>query len=207
VEAALDGLLTAKPDTPMVIFVDTQETRTIWPGLQNGNLGAGALPGHTLRARGADVALVRLNTEISEIGRPVTRRERANMPSDPRKPAAPGRKVYRLVHGDRHCWLFAGCSATIRAKGGDRGAFYTRWTLPDALTSQLTVPWHSYTSKEIVVVHEGSWAVEQLAGLTAGLCEQAISWDDRTQMPVPLHLATVIDLDHPDYRASGAEED
>ncbi|GAA1035650.1 RNaseH domain-containing protein [Streptomyces murinus] len=207
VEARLDALLSLKPGTPMVIFADTQETRTIWPGLQNTQLGVGPLPADTLRADGADVAIIRLNTGISEIGRPVTRREKANMPSDPMKPAAPERKVYRLAHGTGHCWLFAGRSASIKAKGGDRGATYTRWTLPEGLASERTVPWHSYTGKEIVVVRAGSWAPEQLAGLTASLCEQAISWDDRTQMPVPLHIATVIDEDHPDYRVSGEEGD
>ncbi|MGV9338997.1 RNaseH domain-containing protein [Streptomyces sp. NPDC003688] len=207
VEARLGELLAITPDgTPMVIFVDTQETRTIWPGLQNAHLNAGPLPGDKVRGGGADIAVVRLNTELSEIGRPVTRREKANMPSDSAKPAAPDRKVYRLPDADGRCWLFAGRSASIKAKGGDRGAFYTRWTLPDGLTSQLTVPWHSYTGKEIVVVSPGSWAPEQLAGLTASLCEQAISWDDRTQMPVPLHLATVIDYDHPDYRVPGDED-
>ncbi|WP_328914191.1 MULTISPECIES: RNaseH domain-containing protein [unclassified Streptomyces] len=206
VEARLGQLLASQPEgTPMVVFVDTQETRTIWPGLQNAHLGVGPLPADTLRDKGVDVAIVRLNTEISEIGRPVTRREKANMPSDPGKPAAPDRKVYRLAGDDRNCWLFAGRSASIKAKGGDRGALFTRWTLPTGLTSQLTVPWHSYTGKEIVVVSPGSWAPEHLAGLTASLCEQAISWDDRTQMPVPLHIATIIDEDHPDYRVSGAD--
>lgn len=207
VEGRLDDLRARTPDdTPMVIFVDTQETRSIWPGLQNAQLCSGPLPADTLRDKGVGVAIVRLNTEISEIGRPVTRREKANMPSDPNKPAAPDRKVYRLAHADRHCWLFAGRSVSIKAKGGSWGASYTRWTLPDGLTSQLTVPWHSYTGKEIVVVAPGPWTPEQLASLTASLCEQAISWDDRTQMPVPLHLATVIDEDHPDYRVSAEDE-
>ncbi|MFE3382851.1 RNaseH domain-containing protein, partial [Streptomyces anulatus] len=207
VEARLGELLAMTPDgTPMVIFVDTQETRTIWPGLQNAQLNAGPLPGDKVRGGGADIAVVRLNTELSEIGRPVTRREKANMPSDPAKPAAPDRKVYRLPSADGRCWLFAGRSVSIKAKGGDKGAFHTRWTLPAGLTSQLTVPWHSYTGKEIVVVSPGSWSPEQLAGLTASLCEQAVSWDDRTQMPVPLHLAILLDDDHPDYRVSGDED-
>ncbi|MFJ3192932.1 RNaseH domain-containing protein [Streptomyces griseoviridis] len=206
VEARLGELLALKPEgTPMVVFVDTLETRTIWPGLQNACLGDGPLPGDVLREKGADIAIVRLNADIGEIGRPVTRREKANMPSDPGKPAAPGRKVYRLTDGNQHCWLFAGRSVSIQAKGGDLGATYTRWTLPPFYASQLTVPWHSYTGKEIVVLRTGSWAPEQLAGLTASLCEQALSWDDRTQMPVPLHLATILDEDHPDYRVVGEE--
>jgi len=202
--AALHALRSAT--TPMVIFTDAQETRSIWPGLQNVQLGDGNLPAETLRAKGLDVAVVRLNTQIDEIGRPVTRREKANMPRDPEKPAAPDRKVYRLADGDERRWFFAGRSASIKAKGGDRGAFYTRWTLPSELLSQLTVPWHSYTAKEIVIVHPGEWVPEQLAGITASLCEQAVSWDDRTQLPVPLHFATAIDEDHPDFRVSGEEE-
>ncbi|MET9146276.1 RNaseH domain-containing protein [Streptomyces sp. NPDC058319] len=207
VEGRLAELMACKPDgTPMVVFVDALETRTIWPGLQNARLDDGSLPGDRLRAEGADVAIVRLIVDPGENGRPVTRREKANMPSDPGQPAAPDRKVYRLMGTDRPCWLFAGRSVSIKAKGGRWGAAYTRWTLPAGFTSQLAAPWHSYTSKEIVVVNPGSWAPEQLAGLTASLCEQAVSWDDRTQMPVPLHLAKTIDEDHPDYRASGEEE-
>jgi hypothetical protein len=207
VEDALADLLASKPDgTRMVVFVDALETRTIWPGLQNARNGDGVLPADTLRHRGADVAIVRVNAAIQEIGRPVTRREKKNMPSDPAKPAAPGRQVYRLAEGDGRSWLFAGRSRVLKAKGGDRGAYYTRWTLPDMLMSKVAEPWHSYTGKEIVVVSPGSWAPERLAGLTASLCEQAVSWDDRTQRPVPLHLATAIDEDHPEYRASGEED-
>ncbi|MEV0432007.1 RNaseH domain-containing protein [Nocardia sp. NPDC050413] len=40
---------------------------------------------------------------------------------------------------------------------------------------------------------------------TARLCQQAASWDDRTQSPRPLHLAPRSDLDHP-QRAELPEE-
>lgn len=207
VEARLHELRALKSAaTPMVIFADTQETRTIWPGLQNVQLRNGPLPADTLVADGADVAIVRMNTDVGEIGRPVTRSEKANMPADPAKPAAPERKVYRLADDSHHRWFFAGRSVSLKAKGGDKGALYTRWTLPVWHAKQLTVPWHSYTAKEIVIVRPGPWPPEQLAGITASLCEQALSWDDRTQLPVPLHFALAIDEDHPDYRVSGEEE-
>ncbi|MFJ1598481.1 RNaseH domain-containing protein [Streptomyces sp. NPDC088261] len=192
-------------DIPVVIFADTRSTRTVWPGLQDSKLGAGPLPGDGLRARGGDVAVVRLSTDVKEIGRPVTRRERANMPKDPLQPAAPDRKVYRLTDSTANSWLLAGRSVTIKSKGGDRGARYTRWTLPPELRSELRVPWHAYTAREILVVQSGTWLPESLVALTARLCDQSVSWDDRTTLPGPLHLATVIDEDHPEYRASAED--
>ncbi|MGW8570206.1 RNaseH domain-containing protein [Streptomyces niveus] len=196
-----------RADVPVVIFADTRSTRTVWPGLQDSKLGAGPLPGDALRERGGDVAVVRLSTDVKEIGRPVTRRERANMPKDPLQPAAPDRKVYRLTESTANSWLLAGRSVTLKSKGGDRGARYTRWTLPPELRSELRVPWHAYTAREILVVHGGTWSPESLVALTARLCDQSVSWDDRTTLPGPLHLATVIDEDHPEYRATAQDAD
>ncbi|MFI0418823.1 RNaseH domain-containing protein [Spongiactinospora sp. 9N601] len=209
IEARLCALATGElAGTPMVIFTDGRATRSIWPGLQNARLGEGVLPGDSLRERGDDVAVVRLNTVITEIGRPVTRVEKSNNPKDKDQPAAPGRKIYRLLDTTLPTWLFPGTSVQTRAKGGDRGARHTRWSLQanKAGRQELGKPWHSYTAKEIVVIEPGSWRPEALATLTARLCEQAISWDDRTTLPVPLHLGTSMDLDHPDYRAYGKDE-
>lgn len=209
VEARLSALAGEFPTVPMVIFADAPATRTIWPALQDVSLGTGPLPGDSLRARGHDVAVIRLNTRITEIGRPVTRRERANMPPDPNQPAAPGKKVYRLTDSSIRSWIFPGASLQTRAKGGNRGAQQTRWTLDvkKGGRRQLGDPWHAYTAKEIVIVESASWTPETLVTLTARLCEQAISWDDRTVLPVPLHLAVSADKDHPDYRASGSSEE
>ncbi|MFJ6677434.1 RNaseH domain-containing protein [Actinosynnema sp. NPDC091369] len=194
-------------DEPIVVFVDGSASRKIWPGLPNTRLGKGALPGDVLRERGRDVAVVRVNADVSEIGRPVTRDEKANMPRDRRQPAAPDRKVYRLEDSHLPSWLFAGRSNLLSSKGGDAGAKYTRWTLPDEAKSELRKPWHSYTANEIVVVHRGSWTPTGLAALTARLCDQPIGWDGRTLLPGPLHLASRVDIDHPDYRVSGEDRD
>ncbi|WP_092603918.1 RNaseH domain-containing protein [Actinopolyspora xinjiangensis] len=35
------------------------------------------------------------------------------------------------------------------------------------------------------------------AALTARLCNQAATWDDRIRLPLPLHLAKCSDEDHP----------
>jgi hypothetical protein len=208
VERRLCGLVTGElADIPIVLFIDGAAARKIWPGLPNTRLGKGSLPGDVLRESGKDVAVVRVSTAVAEIGRPVTRDEKANMPHDRMQPAAPDRKVYRLADSHLPSWLFAGRSTLLASKGGDAGAKYTRWTLPDEAKPELRKPWHSYTAKEIVVVHEGSWTVTGLAALTARLCDQPIGWDGRTLLPGPLHLATRVDRDHPDHRVSGEDGD
>jgi hypothetical protein len=208
IERRLCELVTGElADMPVVLFIDGAAARKIWPGLPNTRLGKGPLPGDVLRERGKDVAVVRVSTAVAEIGRPVTRHEKANMPRDRKQPAAPDRKVYQLADSHLPSWLFAGRSTLLAAKGGDTGAKYTRWTLPAEAKSELRKPWHSYTAKEIVVVHEGSWTATGLAALTARLCDQPMGWDGRTLLPGPLHLATRVDRDHPDHRVSGEDGD
>ena len=57
--------------------------------------------------------------------------------------------------------------------------------------------WHGLTAIDITVAAPGQWDRRHLAALTARLCQQAASWDDRTQNPAPVHLAERPDLDHP----------
>jgi RNaseH domain of pPIWI_RE/pPIWI_RE module N-terminal domain/MID domain of pPIWI_RE len=202
VEDQLTKLLRDQPfDLPVVIFVDAQETRTIWPGLQNTNFGNGHLPGQTLASNGRDIAIVRCNN-TDELGRPVTRGDAQYRPRDPRQPAAPGRSLYRLTDSTKNVWLFAGTSRTYDSKGGNTGARYTRWTLPPEIHKELRKPWHAYTGTEIAIIQPGTWNPLALAALTARLCDQPMSWDGRTRLPTPLHLAVTADKDHPDYRTS-----
>lgn len=194
-------------DVPIVIFTDAPAVRTIWSGLQNSAVPGAALPGDSLVEAGHDVAVVRVLTDMAEIGRPVSRVEAANRPRDESQPGAPGVKVYRLEGTEQPSWLFAGTSRTYSAKGGNVGVKYTRWTLPDRLKHQLGRDWHSFTAKEIVPVRCGSWSATALAALTARLCDQSVSWDGRTLVPVPLHLALSLDRDHPDHGSSGEGAD
>lgn len=188
--------------TPIVIFVDTVATRSIWPGLQDQSLGVAALPGDLLVDEGHDVAVVRLNDDVMEIGRPVNRLG-GRRPRDREKPGSPGRKpkLYRLVESAVPLWLYPRMSRVIDSVGGATGADFTRWTLPADKAKQIGVPWHSYTATEILVVRDGGFDPAALAALTARLCEHPVSWVGRTAFPVPLHLAVGADLDHPGHRA------
>ncbi|KAA9161580.1 DUF3893 domain-containing protein [Amycolatopsis acidicola] len=206
VERRLRALVTSDlAGFPVVVFVDAQATRTVWPGLRNPQIGEGELPGDTLRATGADVAVVRTHADMADLGRPVARLDRRNRPHDPRQPAAPGKGVYKLTEAKIPSWLFGGASVTLLAKGGNAGAKYTRWTLPGKDRAELGIPWHSYTGREIVVVRTGRWRSVELAAMAARLCEQPIAWDGRTLTPSPLHLGISMDKDHPDYRLKGED--
>lgn len=207
VEHALAELSSDQDNTnlPVVIFVDAQATRTIWPGLQNSSTPNAELPGDSLRATGTDVAVIRCNDDVTEIGRPVTRLDRANLPADPQQPAAPGRKIYKLEEGKYPVWLLAGVSRTYSAKWGDTGAKFTRWTLPEDLEWQKRRNWHAYTAIQIAIINAGTWEPTTLTALSARLCDQSASWDGRTLYPEPLHYAAHADEDHPDYRSEEAK--
>lgn len=207
VDELLRKLVTGdRAGTPVVIFVDTAATRSIWPGLRDQSLGDAALPGDLLVDEGHDVAIVRLNDDVAEIGRPVSRLG-GRRPKDHETPGSPGRKpkLYRLAESALPLWLFPRMSRVIDSPGGRVGTTATRWTLSakdtKQLRKQLRKPWPAYTATEILVVRDGGFDPAALAALTARLCEHPVSWVGRTAFPVPLHLAVGADLDHPDYRA------
>lgn len=202
VDELLRKLVTGdRAGTPVVIFVDTAATRSIWPGLQDQSLGDAALPGDLLVEEGHDVAIVRLNDDLEEIGRPVGRLG-GRRPKDEDTPGSPGRKpkLYRLTDSSLLLWLFPRMSRVIDSPGGRAGTTATRWTLSAKDARQMRKAWHAYTATEILVVRTGGFTPAALAALTARLCEHPVSWVGRTAFPVPLHLAVGADLDHPDYR-------
>ncbi|MFI9788622.1 RNaseH domain-containing protein [Kitasatospora sp. NPDC051984] len=55
-------------------------------------------------------------------------------------------------------------------------------------------------------VHGEGLTREGLAVATARMCDQALSWSDRTKYPAPLHAALQMDLDHPNLRRSAPRE-
>jgi RNase H domain-containing protein/argonaute-like protein len=197
----IEGMLDALPPGPVVLYLDAQGFRTIYPGLQNHHFGNGTLPGVTL-GQHRDLAIVRCNS-TTEVPRPVNR-DGGHQPGDPRQPAAPDGYLYQL--DQQQTWLLPRKSRQYKAKGGDIGARYSPWTIPEELRHLLKDDWHSYTGTEIAIARTGPWTQRALATLTARLCDHSIIWDDRTIAPIPLHLASRADRTHPEYR-SDEEED
>jgi hypothetical protein len=183
----------------VTVFTDAEACRSIWPGLSNKRLGDGALPGDSLiRARTASVAVVRCNNN-AEVPQVVGRTE-GRLPSDPDQPAMPGARLYQLRDATHPSWLLAQTSRVHRSAqiGARAGTRFTRWTLPAQDDRLMSKDWHAITAIEITVARSGGLDPLALAALTARLCHQAPSWDDRLQLPAPLHLAVIADQDHPD---------
>ena len=181
---------------PLVIFADGENCSGIWPGLNNSSPGQGPLPGSSLSH--PDVAVVRCISG-ERVAR-ATHRGHGRLPKDdPHKPPLPRASLYEHHENGTTSWLLAQPSRTYRSSqlGVRAGADYTRWTLPDREAGRMGKDWHGLTATEITVAAPGCWDRHHLAALTARLCQQAASWDDRTQNPVPVHLAERSDLDHP----------
>lgn len=187
----------------LVLFVDAQGCRGIWPGLNDACFGNGILPGDTIDH--PDIAVVRC-ANGDRIAQP-THRGHGPTTADSNQPDLPRTTLYEHNENDTHSWLLAQPSRTYRSSQitARAGAAYTRWTLPPDKSAWAGKDWHGLTAIEIAIAKPGTWTLRYLAALTARLCQQAASWDDRTQNPTPLHLAERPDLDHP-QRAEYPEE-
>lgn len=202
----VDEILTAGTfdrDKPIVIFVDAQGCKGIWPGLNDTSFGNGVLPGASLDH--PDIAVVRC-ANGERVAQP-THRGHGIAVEDPHQPDLPRATLYEHNEGSVRSWLLAQTSRTYRSGqiSARAGAAYTRWTLPEDKTNLNGKDWHGLTAIEFSVASSGTWQEGHLAALTARLCQQAASWDDRTESPTPLHLAERPDLDHP-QRAEQPEE-
>lgn len=182
-------------DRPLVLFVDAESCKGIWPGLNDTSLGRGALPGDSISH--PDVAVVRCASG-SRVPQ-TTHRGHGKPVADPHQPPLPRMSVYEHDEAGTLSWALTQASKTYRGKTIDAkaGATYTRWTLPAGKEKLNSDDWHALSMIEITIPKPGSWQPKVLAELTARLCNQAASWDDRTKKPVPLHLAERSDLDHP----------
>ncbi|OCC14055.1 RNaseH domain-containing protein [Streptomyces sp. PTY087I2] len=194
--------------SPLVIFVDTEACRTIWPGLQHAQLGEGTLPSEGLDDNDRSVAVVSINTSYGEVPTPVDRAD-ARGRRDPARPQAPDAWLHeRTSSTGVSSWYFAQKSRSYDGFGQTavNGSTYTRFTIPEDLKETLLrKDWHSFTATQITVPQPGAHRPKDLAALAAALCHQSLAWDARTRHPVPLHVAGAVDRNHPEYRGSSFE--
>ncbi|MCX4398881.1 MULTISPECIES: RNaseH domain-containing protein [unclassified Streptomyces] len=194
--------------TPLVIFVDTEACRTIWPGLQHAQLGEATLPSEGLDDNGRSVAVVSINTSYGEVPTPVDRAD-ARGRRDPARPQAPDDWLHeRTTSTGVTSWYFAQKSRSYDGFGQTaiNGSTFTRFTIPeDQKEALLRKDWHSFTATQITVPQPGMHQPKDLAALAAALCHQSLAWDARTRHPVPLHVAGGVDRNHPEYRGSSFE--
>ncbi|GAB3971041.1 hypothetical protein GCM10029978_045480 [Actinoallomurus acanthiterrae] len=188
-------------DRPIIIFLDAEACRTIWPGLQHTKLGDGPLPGDSLLPADRSVSVVTINTSYGEVPTPVedTTRRRTTL----KRPAKPQDYLYhRTTSTGVTSWYIAQASRAYTGYGqdGSIGGLYTRFTIPTEQHALLRKDWHSFTATHITVPRATGYAPEDLAALAARLCHQTLAWDARTRHSVPLHIAGAVDRSHPEYR-------
>ncbi|MFJ2626864.1 RNaseH domain-containing protein [Streptomyces sp. NPDC087532] len=203
----IDSALKILPsDRPLIIFVDTEACRTIWPGLQNVRFGKGPLPGDDLRTPTRSVAVIAINTSYGEVPTPVE--NTASPRKNPKRPPKPQDRLYRRTTSTGHTsWYIAQASRTYEGFGqaGSIGGIYTRFTLPEDEWALQRKDWHSFTATQLAVPHAGGRDPQHLAALAAQLCHQSLAWDARTRHPFPLHVAGAMDRAHPEYRGPSIE--
>lgn len=199
VDQALDSL---PKRVPLAVFVDAEGGQSIWPGLTHARFGVHPLPGSSIRH--TDLAVVRCASG-ARTPRP-THQDHTPRVSDPHKPDLPGAILYRHQEGNAESWVLAQSSRVHRSGAAGRaGTDHTRWTLPENRERWMKDDWHALTGIEISIPQPGDWHTDELAALTARLCQQAVSWDDRTRLPAPLHLAQCADEDHPRREPENSE--
>lgn len=192
-------------DQPIVLFIDPHAgpAENTWRGIRRTDDGTGWLPGSGVEH--SDLAVVTIRTGTNAI-RPT---DRGVSKSDPGKPALPGQDLY--AHNEPHAttWMLAQKSRAFRGNSHSSriGAEKTRWA-EGVTKARMKEDWHHLNCVEINIAGPSStFSPEQLAVFTARLCNQSISWDDRTRLPVPLHLAKSVVTDHPGFIADGASEE
>jgi hypothetical protein len=201
----VDQALSALPrKIPLVVFVEAEACRGLWRGLNNGSFGGGPLPGSTINH--PDLAVVRCASG-SNAPRP-SHQSHTRRVTDPYKPDLPRAELYEHEEGGVLSYILAQPSRIHRSGAAGRaGTDFTRWTLPADRDRWIAGDWHALTAIEIAVAQSGSWRHRELAALTARLCNQAASWDDRTRLPTPLHLAKTSDDDHPGHPPADESSD
>ncbi|MDX3661504.1 RNaseH domain-containing protein [Streptomyces sp. ID05-26A] len=191
-----------------VVMVSGDSARSLYPLLANKNLdlepdasclvnGRLALPGWGPVAGLRPRAVVRITSGSRDLPRPVEVRIADPKADNGQRIGKTTRSLHQL-DGSANTWIlsnvprqFAG-NTKPRRIGLDAG----RWSA-SAEVGRNT--WYAHSTTEIVVVGADSDLV-RYAVAAARLCDHSVSWDGRTSYPVPVHLARLMDHDHPEYR-------
>ncbi|MEW1913993.1 RNaseH domain-containing protein [Kitasatospora sp. NPDC085895] len=213
-ECLKDLVLEELDGMPYTVMLDGHGARRIFPGLHNNKQGMDPfdsygrvwLPGHGLPDYMQPAGIVRVNCMSGEMPSiaylSYANDDRIKMSSELFRPSDAG--------PDSSWWVVT----EPRNYGKTRfGQWKTRWrALPEKVgtqtESELKAPWYSMTCREItpMFVRGEGLTREGLAVATARMCDQALSWSDRTKYPAPLHAALQMDLDHPNFRRSAPRE-
>ncbi|MFB8037489.1 RNaseH domain-containing protein [Streptomyces sp. NPDC056004] len=219
IDQALAALADYLEETPYTITVDGFSCRRLWGGLNNNKQnqppmpGTTWLPGSTLPLSSRPIAVIRLNTEDTEVPRPV---EVVQVDADGNKTGKGSSTTSTLYQVEPDFGLSSWLLVTIPHQwdgsgAGRQGSENTRWTAqfknPKSGINEVKANWYSMGATEIYPVPREDIPGKDLAVLVSKLCSRTMAWRNRTSYPVPVHAAYQMDLDHPQYRRTAPQED
>jgi hypothetical protein len=226
VERAVADLAEELDGVPYVVTVEETSARRCWDGIQNIRQGTAPadrkskhwLPGHTLSPDARPLAVIRLNIDGDEVPQPVGTSRHHRRPDAEPKPGMTATGLFEVTTDfDSPVWILCNVPRAFAGKGGRLGEHHTRWDAEPSVYSddpaerrkgEMGQNWYAMTATEIYpIVRNGASPAEALAVATAKLCHQALTWSDRIRLPVPLHAAKQMDLDHPQYRRTVPPEE
>lgn len=213
IDAALANLATYLNGQPYIAMVDAEACRRLWTGLNNINQGADPapdttwIPGSTLDGQ-QPLAIVRLNTSSEEIARPVSVTKKNGQIQKITN------RLYEITPDTSEpTWLLVRVPRNFDGGGKATrlGESSTRWASLDSLDPRIKTAvtksiWYVMNATEIYPISRDPGIRLPLAASAAQLCDQSISWLDRTALPAPLRAAAQMDLDHPQYRRTAPAE-
>ncbi|WP_018687002.1 RNaseH domain-containing protein [Actinokineospora enzanensis] len=194
-------------DAGYVLMVSGDSSRSLWPLLANKNLDLApdstgrigdrpALPGWNPGLRNRPRAVVRITSGTPDLPRPVEVHDLGAPPDHERRVIKQTRSLYQLDDAV-NTWVLANVPRQFDGGFPRRaGAEHGRWSASPGLNRST---WYVHTNTEIVVVGADGDPL-RYAVAAARLCDHAVSWDGRTRYPAPVHLAALMDRDHPEYR-------
>ncbi|WP_309114763.1 RNaseH domain-containing protein [Saccharothrix sp.] len=227
VERALADLAEELDDIPYAVTIDAAASRRMWDGLQNMHLGGSSdnkksrywLPGSSLPPDERPRAVIRVNTDDEEVPQPVGTTHIARSKHSEPVEKETARTLYAITTDfGTPVWILCNVPRAYDGDGAGRlGSKYTRWDAKRSVSSEkkeerrkgeMSQNWYSMTANEIIpLACADDVSAEALAITTAKLCHQAQFWDGRSRLPIPLHAAKQMDLDHPQYRRTVAPEE
>ncbi|MGG2463811.1 RNaseH domain-containing protein [Streptomyces sp. RGM 3693] len=213
--------------TGYVLYVNGNSCRSLWPHLANTHLdqpiapdgtiksleGRLALPSLSLAEHQRPRAIVRVTDDSAFSGklpRPARLQHLRTDSETGLEGLEPGKRTNGLfAHPTaRTTWYLA--HVPQQFNGGTRyaraGEHYGRWASDDP--EEQAEDWYAHTLTEFhIPYHTTGDNPYRYALAAARLCDNALSYDHRTDYPLPIHLAIQMDKDHPNYRRMLHEEE
>ncbi|MFJ8954907.1 RNaseH domain-containing protein [Streptomyces sp. NPDC102381] len=213
IETALDHLILPEGNNRVVLVLDKEGSRSIYPALDDNPFRTAPRPGRGLADEGIDVATVRIAFG-HHAARPTTVYRDGVDDLTTMNPTYRRTLIFEKHHPHETVWMLtqqsrqqAGNSPMLR-EGNKR----TRNDFHTLSYNPMNKDLHATSRIELTVPTPGSWRPGDLVAFIARQCDQAIAWDHRTLRPAPLHLAYKADQDHPEFRSHdpgdrGTEDD